>query len=891
MPYTVWKPEREGEYFAITLDRPQFFKTRGRWQSNLPKLELLWDGPCKVRFYLDFQKGHCFCSFIAFPNIKGDAEEWIKAETEIMSKSNKIKTSSKHFGRESLNHENIVKHVCSRIYADLSLDMFEDFVDSGATKKIGINFNNSDMPLDLGQLRATYGESLAEQIAIKAKKIISLDSATGHLFTDSVSTSPNLFIRKEQSSIVSFDGFTCRQDLLTNIPRKFDSHRRNETKKDPIQYKEMFDSLSKYAESTISKVLDDELDIGTIKPSSYIIREPIGINEIFSVKRSFYKGEFHPFFEYKRSGHTDKDFNIKKTLGIIPFAIHRFQKLISKSDISAIQFNKVATNLYFDWRNWENLYWGWQPYKYGPIAIVRDKDSLGKFKLLETFLRNYECLKFKPTEKDKTGKVRRWNYYIPEPDRCKIDWEYCYNDATEPWERVHVQGLVRLYATIQKNCSTHRPSASGKIGEFDDPLVILAAARNETVTYHCCFFEFKEWKRKGEDLFPIIEIISSMPRKNVLELRNELVDFAESAKLMEGKLEMYRALPELRQQIEDLRKRGDLEFADMLLVTIDKEPKFESVGTLPLGVVDWARKPMRCFTSLTRQILTICGLDKEPTSTVAMPPEHYLEELIKSCPELTSLKPDIIRCIEESKKGLLTKEIAKCLDRVFKVLVTILDSRLPNPMPEQDKIDIIDVLQQRTLQIQISGPHAVVVADIYNFENIPKLGEVFGFTYDEAQKRIMEWVQNVCKKVISEYKNMTHVDMANDNIMFGGSDANEVVKVVLDLNKNLHLMLNEKDIRIGHFGFIRTGIAWRENSAMNALSGYRPGVLAYKIGDRTKISPGDICVTKKVYEQLDIDIQRYFEKFEGFDEKLNKQAKEEQEGVYIRRFDGVRDLT
>jgi orotidine 5'-phosphate decarboxylase subfamily 1 len=94
-------------------------------------------------------------------------------------------------------------------------------------------------------------------------------------------------------------------------------------------------------------------------------------------------------------------------------------------------------------------------------------------------------------------------------------------------------------------------------------------------------------------------------------LKRYLEDFAAPARLLFEKIEMYRNLPHLRKQIEELVFSGDFEAGLVLLETVDVDPRFESNSNYPMETLNWICGAMRSFSSMIRQVLLNCNLDSE----------------------------------------------------------------------------------------------------------------------------------------------------------------------------------------------------------------------------------------------------------------------------------------
>src|SRR5918993_24338 len=130
----------------------------------------------------------------------------------------------------------------------LALEMFNDFVQSGAAQDIGIQIENSLEAIDPAQLRATFGKTLGEEMAKRTREIINDLRGGKKLFPDETSYPPSLHIRREQSSVGSYDVFNCRTEFLKAIPQRTQSQDGKSLA--PFSYGDLLRRLPQYSEST-----------------------------------------------------------------------------------------------------------------------------------------------------------------------------------------------------------------------------------------------------------------------------------------------------------------------------------------------------------------------------------------------------------------------------------------------------------------------------------------------------------------------------------------------------------------------------------------------------------------------------------------------------------------
>lgn len=874
IPFVVWFPDKEHNFMAITLDRPQFFDTGNIPLSN--GFSFSWAGPCKLRFYVSPGSRVCDCSFIVYPDVEAPRLEWAKTSVAIRkSKELHIMKNASSFSSTD-EDELSLRRVYWTICIDIALKLLNDFVSSGAAEDIGVHLDSSRDAVNVDQLRATFGWRRGDVIAKHTREIIARAERTKDLFYKMDQKPLPLLIREKfEAQDDSCDVFKCRREFLEKIPQGYSPDDSSSQQIQSISYKELLYELSHYSEADIGRVLDYELDRGTIKPLikiDTIVKD--GVQSV-SLGRGFCRGEFGVWFEWGRNVFTDRDMVIQRTLGLGPTVVEAFLKRTGERQMIATHFDKTFANVQHDLREGVHdlLYIGWRPYKYGPIPVVDARTPSGEFMEFQRFLVNMGCL----TENKERHGSQIWRRYEPAGD-SEVPWRNLYKERTSAVTKAHLAGLVRLYTAIQRGCTTVRssdPRSSG-LSILQDPLVVLATARNNNIAYICGWFEVRDWRAQGEQiLFPLLNAVAlneKPPAKPFL--KGHLEEFAAPARLLFDKIEMYRNLPYLRKQLETLIDQGDFEAGLVVLESIDLTPVFESHSKRPMKNLEWACNIMRAFSSMVRQVLTLCNLDiddrkeREKVDDKGLPKDafFYLRELLNSCPELSALEKDISACIEESKRGILTKDIAKCLSKTFYLVLGVFDSqqRIPDPRPqyEQDRerMEIRDGFVTRLRGISARDPYAVSVADIKNLRHLPRVNDVFGISYDEALESLLSWVGKKAKSVTENYSDVFLSGLPADNVILAGTNADRVFLSTLDLIKETTQYLASVDSDIfAPLGLLRGGIAWHENAMGNEFKGVRPGIIAHDIGDRPGRERGAIAITRALYDRLSSQYQSEFD--------------------------------
>jgi hypothetical protein len=857
--FIVWHPKEKEEYLAVTLDRPQFLNIDS---INVPKgFSVGWAAPCKVRFYILPEDGTCYCSFIAYPEIEASEDAWAQ-EIARSQKETQLTLVDSPYDLGSTEGEALVRAAYWRLCMDFTMKLFDAFVTSGAAEEIGIRLENSADAVDARHLRAAFGPTIGNEIAKNARGILGRARFKERLSSEMPKNRIPLWIR-EYSEIQgrSYDVFNCRVDLLKVVPQRQDSTDPATKHMTTISYSEIFTKLPEYAESTIGKVLDNELEKATVKPIVQVIPRSVRGITYTRVSRGFMRGEFGIWFELNADNQSYDDKALQRALTLGAIVVEDYLKKTGKKDMTATEFNKIFANIQHDWRPaYDFLYLGWKPYKFGPIPIIPEVSDSGQYLLYHRFLVDKEILS--KTEEQHESKT--WSRFKPNAE-SKIPWRKLYEKRTTAETRAYLRQLIRVYAKIQQDFRTERvsdPRSSG-ISALRDSLVVLATARNEKTAYTCCWFEFDDWKRKGKALFPYLEgAVLQASHASEPYMKKYLDEFAAPAGILFDKIEMYRNIPRLRRQIESLVDQEGFEVAEVLLERVDASPQFASNSKYPIRNLEYACGVMRAFSSMTRQILTKCGLDADErkvadrlnTDGSTRDEQFYWKELLQLCPQLKAIEADLEACIELADKGVLTESIHSCLARIYQFVLSLFEKQklIPDPRPS---FEINRQLRQRQeglnirlQQIQISGPYAVSVVDIDNMMHFTELANLFGITYDEAFDAVLKWVVAAADEAAKRHNGVALCGLPADNVVIAAPDPNDVYLACLDFQTGTQNYVSEREERLTHLSLLQTGIAWHDDSLGEEFTGLKPGKIAYEMaGGRPS---GTISITKAVYDRL-----------------------------------------
>ena len=904
--FIVMHPDEQQErpFLALTLDRPQFVDTR----SNLPKkcenLKLQWTGPCKVRFYINMRTKECFISFIGYPQIVGHVDAW----GGILRSKKVVRTLSRPTAQPASQINNNDYDDCISalqeeyvaICTDLAIKMAEEFVDSGAAEEAGISVLNTAEAVDLSQLIATFGPSRGKEVEKQIRGILS--KTRKRLFgreAGEAESPPSLVIfEKAGTDTRSQNIVECRETLLKFVKQKDDPAGDDE----PRTYEVLCRALSEFSESTIGRVLDYELDWGTVKPSFKV--ETDGANAVI-VSRIFSRGEYGSWSaEEVNPMLTYEDDTILKTIVIGAYVLDQFLRRMEWQNIGAAHLAKLFVNLQYDWRG--QLYYFLQPYKYGPLPYVPQTQPLNQNLRFEQLLLKFGVLK----ETAKVGGSRSNTYYVPGDGEARLPWQKLYNQKTDGITKANIDELVRLYSKIQKDCKTTRPTkAHGhgpRLSVFGDPLIVLGTARNRTVTYTSGWFELDDWRAKGRLLMNHILGLLGMAEQGPADglLTNELSDWAEPAALLFDKIEMYRYLPFLRKQLEEFRGSGDYGITHVVLESVDVEPLFETDSDYPIENLVWACHVIKAFSSFTRQVLTACRLDldkRSPANRVdrqgaAKNAMYYLQALITAEPDLAVLETELRSCAEKAEEGILIPQVAETLNRAFKFIVNLFKKANRIPTPSLLHIDIANSEKRADLiarfrEISINSAHAIAVSDIYNFIGIVKhYGDGSGSSFDSVE--IVRRKVEACAKEAAEAVQtnsgggVRFYGISGDSFVFAGEDPNQVLRVIIDFTKRTTQAIGQRIENVPTQAVLRSWIGWCDRNMSEGFQGIYPGTTAYKIGDKHGRRPGAIAVPQAVFERLSHDNQNLFEKAK--DDKGEIESSD-QGDVYLRHWNYERD--
>ncbi len=878
LPFVIRYPDNEHPYLTITLDRPQFFDTSTL--TNSKNIKLSWDGPCKIRFYINIEDRNCYFSFIVFPGMEAPSAELIKLDNQFLESKKNTKIFSQLSQNETPNSQ--FRRIYDKLCMDLSINLLNDFIECGAPQDMGIIVNKTIHKADLKHLEAIFGTSKGKEIEAKVNKILSITCDTMPLFEKNTSLPPPLLLRGPQgfaeNEFGSQNAFECRVLMLRKIPPKYTSKDSKDTEIASINYKQLVDKLRPFSESTIGKVIDYGLDWGIIKPTnqSYVFFES-GVEKV-KIERSFSRGEFGAWFEFDKNPISYNDSAIQRTLALGPVGLKAFLKWYKHGYVTLTIFHKIFSNLLHDWDlQSDTLFLGWVPYKFGPIPIWPSLSGFGNYPEYKKILLDQNSIE----EKVNTSKKGSYRLYRPNDNSLQV-WEKLYKKGLNVSSRVNVSSLTRLYSRIQETIVTTRLISpySDKTATRKDALIVLSAARNERIAYICAQWEVAEWiriaKNKVLPQLQTVSVLDEIPRGYYL--RPSLADFLEPARLLFDKIEMYLNIGHLYKYIEILKEKETIEIAEALLEKIDQEPILRDEGDYPVRTLQWFSKVMFSYTFLLRQIMNNFDLDidqrfdieKQTQSGDVIDANFYLDELMKQMPEISAFQKPLKKCIDLSNKKKYDEFVTQTLSNTFHLIVKTIEAthRIPDPLSESNKKRIteswegtIRILREMPIN---QAPYAIAVADIKNLVNLPRIAsDLLGIEYDDAVVSLLKFVEEKTKEVVKKYQGVRIGGFGNDNIFLCGTKPDEVYTCIKELISKTTQQISTAENKLEHYGLLRVGIAWKEDERDNEFKGIRPGLLALRIGDKSGLNPGSISITQEILERLSKENQSEFDLTEG----------------------------
>jgi hypothetical protein len=258
---------------------------------------------------------------------------------------------------------------------------------------------------------------------------------------------------------------------------------------------------------------------------------------------------------------------------------------------------------------------------------------------------------------------------------------------------------------------------------------------------------------------------------------------------------------------------------------------------------------------MTRQILTLCGLDRAKRE-IKKDVHGYLSSLLEYCPELKILQTSIGSCIKKAENGVLTDDIADYLSRAFKVIHEMLSdqSKIPDPRTpyenlrqgEERRYDLIITLQSITL----AEPYAIAAIDQKNFVGLSRLISDYGISFEEIVAKLLKTLKRCATQAVKACSNVELAGVTGDCVIIAGKEVNEVLACILKLMASTNKLIAKNFQELKDHGLLRAGITWCERGLGSEYKGILPGLHASKIGDRRDAAFGEITISEPIYQRL-----------------------------------------
>jgi len=861
--HSVWEtdPDEADTVDAFTLDRPRFFDMR---RVVLPDgFRAEWDGPVKIRLYRNPVTGQIVCTFVAFPTLHASPADWARVVRITGARyggPRREKDQSAERSPASVSNLDVVKAYVD-LCMDISLELAKQSLEAGVLLRLGVN-ELAGTPQE--QLTGVFGKRRGNELSRAVRGILSTLPQEGVLDFSEDELPPRL----DQSRRITqeSDRLQAREALLAITPLRWDSTGGGDTETVPLSYSELMRGTAPLDEGSVSVALDYELDAGTMEPTQHVFQRG---GRVWA-RRAFWRGEYNDTDVRTYSSEV-----IRRTRVVCANALSLWLRERGLPDEGGLHLAKLFANLVHDWSpELPPIAMRWVAYKFGPVPNLPPPQT----RYLVPILVKSHWLE----ARDRRARSRVQRRYAPPSTDTR--WRelfgppLCSGSVT-----ARVKGMVKAYAAIQRECKIEREaSPSGEMGVFSDPVVVLAAARNERTAYLCGLFEIRNWIRIGkEHLFPDLADFAQLDSEpSERDPAHEwIVEFAQASRLLFEKLNMYRHLGPFREQLVELFESHSLEAGDIILDSVDHAPRFAespSDSRYPVGLLLWAMGVIRPFTSLVRQVLTLAKYDKDTRSQEEQlevredgtprkkDAEYYLTDFVANTPQFSVESQRIRAAIDETTKSQrLSPTTVSVLASVFTEIVKVLETGI---WDLKDPNGFEDRLLQREgglLKVgrEISRFRAgyVAVGDFYNFVSFVSHGAPVGLLDPfSASESVQQFIADRAQEVIAQVGSdkVSYAYLGSDTIALAGPDPLAIFSASLQLREAMKAdtQLWDRDVADRAIHYVRLGIAKFED----ARSAFLAPIVAAKIAEADKRKRGSITVTEGAYIDLPATVQAMF---------------------------------
>jgi hypothetical protein len=833
---------------AVTVDRPRFFDVAA---LELPDgIGVEWDGPCKIREYLTENNRFVSFAFITFPTMAGDVDSWRRVIERTRSRYQGPPPPGR--GRERDETDDLDDESVARAYidicTDLSISLLAQAASTGFFDTAGVaavkGSNRSELAAFFGPRR---GREVHEQIRDALERRQTSLGLTSHAVVP-------LVVDHDRTVVQAVDPQTG-QEIVARLLSDTKKARTADSPRTGLSYRELLTAARPIEEFGVSAAVDGLLDGVRAKPFVRVSRLADGT---ISATRAFDGSEYGADDPYDAK-------DIRRAQAIAVSAFRHWLQRRGQPNETEIHVTKLFANLVHDWgKNFTHLAIKNHPFKHGMMPRLETKVPW-RTEEPRYLLRELRKAHMLVSREDK-----RSERYAIKPG---FDVDLLVKTAgLNGHERAQIKSLVRAYALIQQHCKVTRRKAPGSgPGTFSDPLVVLSSARSEKVAYECAVFEIGDWISIGRGLFRSLggHGFQGEPDAGFAsDIAKESVAFAQAVAFLFGKLEMYAAVPKLREQLVRLFEAEDLEAGEIILESVTPAIRWEtdySNTDSPMGLLRWAHSLMHPFTSFVRQALTQFGLETDRRTlpqrskvlddgTVIDKDAQYYAEKFAGVVADPAVASDVTRLGERipAAKGNPAKEAAVLNDiaEVFERVIEILHQRIrtndelaeEHSRRDDRQRDLISVARQFDASSQLIGPGTLVaVGDFYNFVSfVAQTATWTGATGASLAEGLHDSLNQVVTAVASRFAGVV-ARVSSDTCVLACDDPEVLLSATQHLNRAMRLEMAKLDRDIA---YMRFGITVVEHDF------FQPIVRALKLGDRHGFARGGVTLDQAAYDRL-----------------------------------------
>jgi excisionase family DNA binding protein len=839
---------------ALTIDRPYFFDVDA---CTLPDgLRAEWDGPCKARPYVSYLDNSVGCAFITYPTLRGSDRAWRDAARKVDERYG----STRWDGESQLDDAHVVRTYVD-ICTDISIELLRQAVASGLFAQLGVA---APAPPRVANLAAFFGPRRAEELHRQIRAALEEPPKLPIQTTTPVCVA----VDTDRRLGIVVDPVRARRAILTSLPHRAAFDERHAS---GITYRELLVSTRPVAESSVSVALDGLIDGVDVKPVERIARLPDGGIE---VARAFVGSEYGDDLLDVSAVHTYDVQQTKRTVAVSVAALEQWLRLRDKNEETELTVAKLLVNLAHDWP------------RDSPLAIRPYANKHGYMPALNTDVpyvrgeRRYlirDLLDARLISEHRKGTQSL--YRVSDNVDCST---LLAGASLSGPERAALRGLVRAYAAIQSRIKVTRPLShrSASASARSDPLVLLSSARNERTVFSTGKFEIGDWARIGRHVFRMLSALEGRPADGDFRrsLGKSLREFAQASAFLFNKLAVYEAVGQFRCDVAALVDELDLDHGEILLDTIDVEPRFAmdyADSEYPVGLLRRAWTIMRPFTSFLRQLLTQLQLEADTRAndallvaddeTAVKDLPHYATELAEVL-LVWDIPFNLQRVPEEvalsSRAGQLDFGCIKKVGELFEAILaairaTVRDeghAEAAQAVADRRRSDLIRIAKELSETDGVEPGHCIAVGDFYNFVGMVKqLATITGASEAAMGERAQGWMEDTVNDIGDGHPRALW-RVAADNVVIVAPTADDAVGAAFALNESLRQKVESWDRdEAQHVGWMRFGVSMIDEEVFGAV------IEAYRLSDTLRLPRGTFVMSHNVHCAMSLVRDRFTE--------------------------------